>query len=1147
MSQKQACAIFATSFLAGLLVTAMVFRPFSSTQATTPYFGFPGETADRTALNNQVEPDVITVSQSSPPQITQSLVLSNLPNEFAESCSNTLRDHLLTFGEIPTNTTSFPQAMMLSTEEILSLENLAKRADNGSVSVTAFNGTLASEPEEQSKDALQPFGIDGSAGDSVEQFVQSPVNENPSKLEEHPVLARKTDDPEAHAADLTTSVATDKPEPLVPNGDSTSKKNPLPSALQTSADRPAPTPIETQGHVSDNKDVESPDSLRSLVSRTQNAPEDHPQAEAKKATLDSESSQEEANAVGVGVGLQAAAVALEKDKVEKAVPVQSLLTRTLGQPTTKLPPKNKVGSEAIYPSAADTKLPISSVNTKKRIEPFSAEPAETPTVPQPKRWNNNPDVRLTPRYARPHTENAPSPPLQLEQAGNPLATNPKKLNPDQNPSSDKSWVDLDEGSWSEAITSTKVESPISSETPRERIVKRLSAERKATALPPPPKAPLPVSNPLINSKGTSATEPPPGPPIKRFIERLRPEPGERLRDRIGQNIKQFEATTLATATTPITVWPPPKELFRKLDELAADGPPRPSSYKDIQEWVNQTTSHFSSIMTTRGPHDLHATPAILALEKCFDEGMALADTIPDIESAAQIRRAAFAVKRRTKTWHAAAILSEGLTEQTDVEKKSLTDVSSLLASLEEFEANPDAVRATEVRQALAVVEKSGFLEFPTLRQAVIHHYAAPNFRVALDEIFLTRLMPEAPSRTETVRDVILGKPVRGRRVVEQITSVDLTPDADEICFDLTVDGHVATYAITETGPIALTSKGSGQFTVKKPIKICHEGLIVGRSVASASNRARLMNVSTSFDSVPLMGSLLRTLARNQHADSLPEANREVAQKIVWQSCRDTDKEAEEKFAVLSNQIEDSFWQPLVRLGLSPTPFMETTEDRATLRLRLNADTQLAAHTPRPREPDGTLFGYQVHESAINNAFERLGVNGQRLSLEELFIHVQQQLGFEPKIPEDLPEGVSVAFEQVEPIRVDFDGGLVHIKISIDALESGRRDWYDVIGGVTYKPMASGNAIVLQREGPIRISGPGHRGRIEFALRTIFGKIFPKERPVPIVPKKLTEHPRLQDLTALQAMSWDGWIAIALGDSPQLQTAEISKEQPPVVR
>ena len=563
--------------------------------------------------------------------------------------------------------------------------------------------------------------------------------------------------------------------------------------------------------------------------------------------------------------------------------------------------------------------------------------------------------------------------------------------------------------------------------------------------------------------------------------------------------------------------------------------------------MEQTASIFSYIATTRGPHDLQAKPALIALEKCFDDGMALADTLPDIDHAVQIRRAAFAVKRRTKTWHAAAIVSEGLTEQSDAERKTLDDISSLLASLEDFEVNSNAVGATEVRQALSAVEKSELLQFETLQQAVIHHYAAPNFRVALDEAFLTRLMPESPSQTETVRDVILGKPVRGRRVVEQITSVDLTPDADEICFDLTVDGEVSTYAITETGPIALTSRGSGQFAVKKPIRICREGLIIGRSVASASNRARLMNVSTSFDSVPLMGSLLRTLARNQHADSLPEANREVAQKIVWQSCRKTDKESEEKFAALSSQIEDSFWQPLVRLGLSPTPFMETTEDRATLRLRLNADTQLAAHTPRPREPDGTLFGYQVHESTINNACERLGIKGQRLTLEELFIHVQQQLGLEQNIPEDLPEGVSVAFEQVEPIRVDFDQGLIQVKIAIDALESGRRDWYDVIGSVAYKPVASGNTIVLQREGPIRISGPGHRGRIEFTLRTIFGKIFPKERPIPIVPKKFTDHPRLQNLTTLQAISWDGWTAIALGDSPQLQTAEIPEEQQPVVR
>ena len=1143
MSQKQALAIFATSFLAGLLVTVVVFEPFSITPTTSPYFGFPGESEDLGAQNIPVFIEPGIASKSSTPPVAEIFDLPNSPDELAESFSKTIQEHLRPPSEISTNTISFPQAVMLSTEEILSLENLAKRADNGSVSVTAFNGTPVSETKDLATNSPEPHAIDKPADGSREELVQSPGMEDPSKKTQ-PVLNSVAGKSEANTTNIATSATAEKPNSLATDDDSTHLETKHQhSTPQAPADRLSQTPTATQGHVSTTTAVKSPDSLRSLVSRTQTPLPDQQKVEASTPALSPESSQKHHEAVVKE--LQAAAV--KRDELENNVPVQSLLTRTLGQSSTKTTSADRFSSTAPPSFSPVTKLPPSTGKLENGPQPVSAAPSNgLRSLPQPKRWKKNPDVRLTPRYARPHTVNAPSPPLQLEQAGKPLDPVSKNLTYTQGVSSDKSWINLEEETWSEADTVTKPESPVQLDTPRERIVKRLSAERKATALPPPPTAPLPVSNPRIETKETSANEPPPSdPPIKRIIERLRP--GERLRDRIGQNIKLFETTTLATATSPITAWPPPKELLRNLDELAADGPPRPSSYTGIRKWVDQTTSALSDIMATCGPQDIQALPAVIILDKCFDDGMILADSLSDIDRAAQIRRAAFAVKRRSKTWHAAAVLAGGLAADFDNANKTQDDVAALLASLEDFEAKPEATRAANVRHALAAVEKSELLEFEALQQAVIHHYAAPNFRVALNETFLTRLMPESPSRTESIRDVILGKPVRGRRVVEQKTSIDLIPDVDEICFDLTVDGQVSTYGITETGPIELTSRGSGQFTVKKPIKISGDGLVIGQSVASASNRARLMNVSTSFDSVPLMGSLLRTLARNQHADSLPEANREVAQKIVWQSCRETDQEAGKKFAILSDDIEKKFWQPLVRLGLSPTPFMETTENQATIRLRLNADTQLAAHTPRPREPDGTLFSYQVHESTINNALERLGINGQQLALEDLFLHVQQQLGLEQKIPEDLPEGVSVAFEQVEPICVDFDQGLIRVKVSIDALESSRRSWYDVIGSVTYKPTALGNTVLLKREGPIRISGPGHRGRIEFALRTIFGKIFPKERPISIVPKKFTDHPRLQNLSTLQAVSLDGWVAIALGDPSQLQTAKTPEKKPAVLR
>jgi hypothetical protein len=70
-------------------------------------------------------------------------------------------------------------------------------------------------------------------------------------------------------------------------------------------------------------------------------------------------------------------------------------------------------------------------------------------------------------------------------------------------------------------------------------------------------------------------------------------------------------------------------------------------------------------------------------------------------------------------------------------------------------------------------------------------------------------------------------------------------------------------------------------------------------------------------------------------------------------------------------------------------------------------------------------------------------------------------------------------------------------------------------------------VFLEREGPVQIGGPAHEGRMEIGLRTIFGKIFAKERPVPIVPASVTANPRLAGLRVVQAVAADGWLGIAL--------------------
>jgi hypothetical protein len=151
--------------------------------------------------------------------------------------------------------------------------------------------------------------------------------------------------------------------------------------------------------------------------------------------------------------------------------------------------------------------------------------------------------------------------------------------------------------------------------------------------------------------------------------------------------------------------------------------------------------------------------------------------------------------------------------------------------------------------------------------------------------------------------------------------------------------------------------------------------------------------------------------------------------------------------------------------------------------------------------------------------------------------VCEKAGIEPRVPDDLPDGVAVTFAAGEPLRVECHDGLVHVRVALDAIESGRRNWYDLVAQVAYKPVAVGPQIYLEREGPVQIGGPGHEGRMEIALRVIFGKIFAKERLIALLPAKVAENPKLAGLRAVQAVATDGWLAFALAEPAATTTGQ----------
>ena len=821
-----------------------------------------------------------------------------------------------------------------------------------------------------------------------------------------------------------------------------------------------------------------------------------------------------------------AAVEAERPPIEVVdhLPPAAALLATKSRPEQALPERLALADAAAPIAAAiiAQALPTSGDGTaasdrSRDSDPQPAKAAETELVPPPAEPTG---------IAVPEAESEPpvpeeSPELRalvsrLQSAPSTAAdrdAEPTPASPGATPLPGEAWTDPDSANWTEPSAENEVE-PKAAAGRSSRLLGRF-VDRRGEA-----------------ERGPSGAGPPAtGRLLDRVRERFAPKPD-------ADHGHADQPVDASPASLDGSRWPEPATLRGQLESLAAARDRDPAT-----AWAAATLDSLAAVIATAGPRDPACEATLITLGDRVAEGMQAADALPDHALASRARRAALAVARRVAVWRAAAacfaeIVAMPLAAATDTSPRiaaagSAAELAALIDAVERFETSRDPADARRIREVARLVAAAPLATTEGVARALGDHYLTPNVRISVNERFVEKLLPETTVTTSPLHDYVLGRQVRGTKTVEQSTAVHFTPHPTEIRLDLLVSGLVASRTVTDAGSVSIHSRGQSSFTVSKPIHVSPGGLAFDPARGSASNQSRLAGIETDFDAVPLMGPLVRSIARNQHDGNLDQATREVNVKIVSRACREVDQQTEPQLTAAAKRVRERFWAPMERLGLEPTAVaLETTAGTATARLRLAAPTQLAAHTPRPRAPEDALFSIQVHESTVNNACGRLGLAGRKLGLEELTRHVCTQLGLPPTVPDDLPPGVEVTFADTDPVRVECRDGLVHVRVALAALESGRRNnWYDIVAHVAYRPTPAGMQVKLEREGPVQLSGPGQKGRMEFGLRTIFGKMFPKERPVALVPEQLVGNPRFAGVQAVQAVTADGWLAVALAAAP----------------
>jgi hypothetical protein len=333
------------------------------------------------------------------------------------------------------------------------------------------------------------------------------------------------------------------------------------------------------------------------------------------------------------------------------------------------------------------------------------------------------------------------------------------------------------------------------------------------------------------------------------------------------------------------------------------------------------------------------------------------------------------------------------------------------------------------------------------------------------------------------------------------------------------------------GPARFWNDGLGRFEARKLITVDRRGMQSDRAHASASAENYLKDFETNFDGIPLFGNIARSIARQQYDREQPLARNEIESKISTKAEERLDREVAEKLVQAERNFQEKFLAPLEKLNLEPTPVqMETTEQRLICRYRMAGRHQLGSHTPRPQAPGDSLLSLQLHQSLFNNVLENLRLDDRRVELGELYVEMLQRFeARDVRIPEDLPENVTVHFAKTDAVRIACEDGRLKLTIRLQELNHNDENvWKNFEVHGYYVPSDNQQEANLVREGNLELSGARLRLADQVALRGIFAKVLSKNRTLSLVNRQLLLRQELADLDVAQFVIQDGWIGIALG-------------------
>jgi hypothetical protein len=473
------------------------------------------------------------------------------------------------------------------------------------------------------------------------------------------------------------------------------------------------------------------------------------------------------------------------------------------------------------------------------------------------------------------------------------------------------------------------------------------------------------------------------------------------------------------------------------------------------------------------------------------------------------------------------------------------DYQKMMEDIETLEADPVHRVGKSLADAMQALQFSEHPEQVAISTAVNTHYRNANLRIAVSEDFINRMMPAPTLMDKPVQQNILGSDTRGTSQIATRLKADFLADATAWKIALRLDGDIHSDTKSSRHGMAFYNASNANVTAIREIRISTSGMSINGIPATVDSSDSLRRFSTDWDSLPILGDMVRHFAHEQFQIARPIAKRIMQRTIAKQTDAEFDSQLKSKVASVQGQFDKRLIGPLQSLDLHPMVVdMQTTDTRLVVRYRVASNDQLSAYTPRPIAPSDSQLSLQVHQSVFNNLAGQVVLGDRDWTMQELSDKISDLLQ-QPHSPLDAetPTDINIRFNDARPITVEFEDGRLWLTLRVASLEQpGRIHLKNFVIRTSYLPDIAGLKANLVRDGVVSVDGHKLGMRDRLPLRAIFSRVFSNRATIPMVSEDLLHNPKAVGLAVSQLEMRDGWLAMAVSNEASPHVALLKSNQ-----